>query len=78
MCGRWLDNRVAHVEELQYLSRLAYDLARNVTSEDKKKEVSNEVRESLCELTKAEHSPLMAKLRLPITWALLKHRREKR
>jgi CRISPR-associated protein Csm1 len=56
-------------QSLLYLSHLAYDIARNI------EEREEYVRQRLASLTDFGNRELMAQLTLPLTWALLKHRR---
>lgn len=66
-CQKYLSGKES--QNLLYLSHLAYDIARNI------KEEENEVMQKLTILTDFNERELMARLVLPLTWALLKHRR---
>lgn len=73
-CREWLQSLQGgkpKTQNLLYMSHLAYDIARNIKDEEGK----SEVKEKLVALTDLNNNPLMSKLRLPITWALLKLRR---
>jgi len=75
MCRHWEDEDQTAIENLLYMARLAYDLVRNV---NKYEEVPEKVKKELMELTKLSNSAMMARLRMPITVALLKNRGERR
>jgi CRISPR-associated protein Csm1 len=75
MCRNWEDEERIAVEDLLYMARLAYDLGRNV---NKYEEVPEKVKKELMELTNLSNSAMMARLRMPITVALLKNRGERR
>lgn len=73
-CREWLESKrqgKPKVENLVYLSHLAYDIARNVNHGG----TPSNVRDRLISLTDLNNSPVMSQLRLPITWALLRWRR---
>jgi hypothetical protein len=76
MCRRWQEDATIHAGELRWLSQLEYDLARNIKPKefgDRKGELE-EVKAKLRGLG-LDKRDVMGKLRMPITWALLKHRR---
>ncbi|MGQ9546575.1 MAG: type III-A CRISPR-associated protein Cas10/Csm1 [Dehalococcoidia bacterium] len=66
-CQQYL--RQQQSQNLLYLSHLAYDIARNTGEKEE------DVRQRLAPLTDFGNKELMAQLVLPLTYALLKHRR---
>lgn len=71
MARRWEEEERIDAEDLLYLARLAYDLGRNVVESDV---VLPATKRELARLTQLSNREVMARLRLPITWALLRNR----
>ena len=71
MARGWEESESITVENLLYLARLAYDLGRNVAESDT---VPEATKQELARLTQLSNREVMARLRLPITWALLRNR----
>ena len=71
MARRWEEEERIDAENLLYLARLAYDLGRNVAESDA---VPPATKQDLARLTQLSNREVMARLRLPITWALLRNR----
>lgn len=71
MARGWEESESISAENLLYLARLAYDLGRNVAESDA---VPEATKQELARLTQLSNREVMARLRLPITWALLRNR----
>lgn len=78
MCARYFDPHAKrkHPRDLLYSSHLVYDIARNVRRMEGDRITNKEVVEKLEHLAYDTGRPMMQKLRLPLTWALLKLRGE--
>jgi CRISPR-associated protein Csm1 len=76
MCRRWQADANIHALELRWLSQLEYDLARNIKPDDFD-DLRGELEDAKARLRELglDKRDIMGKLRMPITWALLKHRR---
>ena len=71
MARRWEQEQEISAEDMLYLARLSYDLARNVVASDA---VPEETKRRLSRLTQLSNRRMMAGMRLPITYALHRNR----
>jgi hypothetical protein len=71
MARHWEQEQEISAEDMLYLARLSYDLARNVVASDA---VPEETKRGLSRLTQLSNRRMMAGMRLPITYALHRNR----
>jgi len=75
MARKWEEKGHIAAEDLLYLARLAYDLGRNIIESE---DVSEETKQGLTSLTQLANNEVMARMRLPITYALYRNRERSR
>jgi len=73
-CIKW--NEAKRSRDLLYRAHLVYDIARNVVRVEQGKIVNGDVVEKLRRLSEPGQAKLMARMRLPVTWAIFKSRRQ--